>query len=141
MPSPHTRASALIILSVWCARAAVADHARRPASVAALIYYVAYLSGTNKINKLALRSAVTATATEASDLRFRPTLSTTDSDRRVRLHTSENPANTNEQTNKQAICHVLCAICDMRHACETRATATGGLSQACRGRLRVRYRQ
>ena len=80
MPSPHTRAFALFILSVSCARAAVADHTCRLASVAALIYKMAFLSRTNMFLKQ--RSAAPASAKDASDPRFRPTPSATNPDPR-----------------------------------------------------------
>ena len=61
-----------------------------------------------------------------------------------RKHTSENPTQPNKQTNKQPIntCDMMrsmqYALCDMPRMCATRATAAGGHSQACCGRLRVR---
>ena len=52
------------------------------------------------------RSAATETAKDANDLRFRPTLSTTDPDRRERFHASENPIQTNNQPINQPTEHV-----------------------------------
>ena len=60
---------------------------------------VAYISRTNKINKQ--RAVATATTNDADDPRFRPTLSTTNPDRRERFRASESPIQTNNQPINQ----------------------------------------